>query len=128
MPIKVETWIFNINEKFIENLREELVKFSTFLANNDIIIDFKLANVGMDQNYNAKYFLNLDFEVDRTINKGKLKSAYIRDIYNIFMPYIEEDRDVNKSPVEREDSSIQSSDFNIIMGTSTKLEKNEKPP
>lgn len=42
----------------------------------------------MDQNYNAKYFLNLDFEVDPNINKEKLKSAYIRDIYNIFKPYI----------------------------------------
>ena len=103
VPIKVETWISNINEQFIESFREQLVRFSSFLANNDIVIEFKLANVGMDQNYNAKYFLNLDFEVDKSVNKEKLKSAYIRDIYNIFRPYIEKERDLKKSQPERDE-------------------------
>ena len=42
----------------------------------------------MDQNYGAKYFLDLDFTVDHSLNREKLKSAYIREITNLFKPYI----------------------------------------
>ena len=78
IPIKLETWISNINDEFIENFRDQLIKFSSFLANSNIRIDFRLKNVGMDQNYGAKYFLDLDFEVDFMTPKEKLKSNYIR--------------------------------------------------
>jgi len=78
VPIKLETWISNINDQFIENFRDQLIKFSSYLANNYIKIDFQLKNIGMDHNYGAKYFLDLDFLHDRTINREKLKSNYIR--------------------------------------------------
>ena len=78
IPIKLETWISNINDEFIENFRDQLIKFSSFLANSNIRIEFKLKNIGMDQNYGAKYFLDLDFEVDFMTPKEKLKSNYIR--------------------------------------------------
>jgi hypothetical protein len=42
----------------------------------------------MDQNYGAKYFLDLDFTLDTTINREKLKSMYIREITSLFKPYI----------------------------------------
>lgn len=42
----------------------------------------------MDQNYGAKYFLDINFTVDTTINREKLKSAYIREITSLFKPYI----------------------------------------
>lgn len=61
IPIKVETWISNINDQFIETFRDQLIKFSSFLANNAIKIHFQLKNIGMGQNYDAKYFLDLDF-------------------------------------------------------------------
>lgn len=38
IPIKLETWISNINDQFIENFRDQLIKFSSFLANNAIKI------------------------------------------------------------------------------------------
>lgn len=88
IPIKLETWISNINDQFIENFRDQLIKFSSFLANNYIKIDFHLKNIGMDQNYGAKYFLDLDFQLDPSANREKLKSMYIREITNLFKPYI----------------------------------------
>jgi hypothetical protein len=88
IPIKLETWISNINDQFIENFRDQLIKFSAFLANNFIKIDFQLKNIGMDQNYGAKYFLDLDFTLDSSLNREKLKSMYIREITNLFKPYI----------------------------------------
>ena len=42
----------------------------------------------MDQNYGAKYFLDLNFEFQRNVNREKLKSNYIREITNLFKPYI----------------------------------------
>jgi hypothetical protein len=67
------------------------------LANSSIKIDFKLKNIGMDQNYGAKYFLDLNFEIDSTVNREKLKSNYIREISNLFKPYIVE----SSNPVTR---------------------------
>lgn len=42
----------------------------------------------MDHNYGAKYFLDHNFIYDPSLNKEKLKSQYIRDISNLFKPYI----------------------------------------
>ena len=42
----------------------------------------------MDQDYGAKYFLDLNFELDKNVNREKLKSNYIREITNLFKPYI----------------------------------------
>lgn len=88
IPIKVETWISNINDQFIENFRDQLIKFSSFLANHNIKIQFHIKNVGMDHNYQAKYFLDLDFQVDPSFNPEKLKSTYIREITSLFQPYL----------------------------------------
>jgi hypothetical protein len=96
IPIKLETWISNINDQFIENFRDQLIKFSAFLANNYIKIDFQLKNIGMDQNYGAKYFLDLDFALDTAINREKLKSIYIREITSLFKPYIVSTANTNR--------------------------------
>ncbi len=69
VPIRLETWISNINDQFIENFRDQVIKFSSYLANNFIKIDFKLKNIGMDHNYGAKYFLDPSFTFDPTLNK-----------------------------------------------------------
>lgn len=42
----------------------------------------------MDQDYRAKYFFDLNFEINPIINREKLKSSYIRDITNLFKPYL----------------------------------------
>jgi hypothetical protein len=44
----------------------------------------------MDHNYGAKYFLDpSNFAYDTSINKERLKSQYIREITNLFKPYID---------------------------------------
>jgi hypothetical protein len=102
IPIKLETWISNINDQFIENFRDQLIKFSAFLANNYIKIDFQLKNIGMDQNYGAKYFLDLDFALDSAINREKLKSIYIREITSLFKPYIVSTANSNSHALDSE--------------------------
>lgn len=32
-----------------------------YLAQNSVVIDFKLKNIGMDQNSQPKYFIGLDY-------------------------------------------------------------------
>jgi len=64
----------------------------------------------MDQNYGAKYFLDLNFDVDTNVNREKLKSTYIREITNLFKPYIMNSSASPSGPEsERERNS---SDFN----------------
>lgn len=73
----------------------------------------------MDHNYNAKYFLDLNFDIIPLHTKEKLKSIYIRDITSLFKPYLanssftqptKSDRDnpknVAKNPSRVQDTSI----------------------
>lgn len=92
VPIKVETWISNINDQFIENFKDQLIKFSSFLVHNNISTVFQLENIGMDHKYQAKYFLNINFEINTTLSKDKLKSNYIKQISSLFKPYLEESK------------------------------------
>jgi hypothetical protein len=85
----VETWISNINDQFIENFRDQLIKFSSFLANNSIKIEFQLKNIGMDHNY----------------NREKLKSNYIREITNLFKPYLANSSIMQVNDSDREKKS-----------------------
>lgn len=121
VPIKVETWISNINDRFIEDFRDHLIKFSSFLANNHIKLQFHLKNVGMDQNYLAKYFMDLNFEIDPSSNREKLKSSYIREITSMFQPYLmgpaamvseesEKNKIVKTSSLQVESPQLQASD------------------
>ena len=43
----------------------------------------------MDQNYGAKYFLDLNFQQDPSVNREKLRLNYVREITNLFRPYIQ---------------------------------------
>jgi hypothetical protein len=47
-----------------------------YLAKCYISTEIKLDNVGMDENYKPKYFLDLDFTVDESIPKTTLRSKY----------------------------------------------------
>lgn len=62
----------------------------------------------MDQNYGAKYFLDLNFQFDNTLNREKLKSMYIREITNLFKPYI---ISTNSTPSYALDSERTNNDF-----------------
>lgn len=88
MPIKLETWISNINDQFIKNFRDQLIKLSVVMANNGLQTRFELGKIGMDQNYNAKYFLDLSFDIVEPSGREKLKDIYLRDITNLFKPHI----------------------------------------
>ena len=43
----------------------------------------------MDENYRPKYFLDLNFELDETLDKNTLKSNYHQQILNLFRPYVQ---------------------------------------
>ncbi len=51
----------------------------------------------MDHNYGAKYFLDPSLVYDPSLNKEKLKSQYIRDISNLFKPYIDSSHEEDKT-------------------------------
>lgn len=53
------------------------------------MIDFKLKNIGMDQNYCPKYFIGIDYEINTLNGKDLLLQKYkaqICDILNTYKP------------------------------------------
>lgn len=48
VPIRMQTWISNINEKFIEGFCRQLVELGEYLAKCYITTTLSLDNVGMD--------------------------------------------------------------------------------
>jgi hypothetical protein len=43
----------------------------------------------MDENYKPKYFLDHNFEVDKTKDKNSLKFKYQQQILTLFKPFIQ---------------------------------------
>jgi len=46
------------------------------MASNGLQTKFELGKIGMDQNYNAKYFLDLGFDIVDASGREKLKNIY----------------------------------------------------
>lgn len=52
-------------------------------------MDLKLTNVGMDENYRPKYFLDFDFVIDDSLDKAALRTNYQQQILALFKPYVQ---------------------------------------
>jgi hypothetical protein len=89
VPIRMQTWISNINEKFIESFCKQLIELGEYLAKCYISAEIRLENVGMDENYRPKYFLDLDFAVDESIPKSTLRGKYQQEVLQLFKPYVQ---------------------------------------
>lgn len=89
VPIRMQTWISNINEKFIEGFCKQLIELGDYLAKCYISAEIQLENVGMDENYRPKYFLDLDFTVDESIPKTTLRAKYQQEVLQLFKPYVQ---------------------------------------
>lgn len=59
-----------------------------YLVKNHVVIDFKLKNIGIDQNYQPKYFIGLDFEITSVIGQDLLLQKYKSQIDQILLPYL----------------------------------------
>lgn len=84
----MQTWISNINEKFIEGFCRQLIELGDYLAKCYISVNLSIDNVGMDENYRPKYFLDMDFDLDESFDKEILKKNYHQQILNLFRPYV----------------------------------------
>jgi hypothetical protein len=73
-----------------------LLELADYLAENSIVIDFKLKNIGMDQNYNPKYFIGLEYEINTLTGKDPLMEKYTAQINEIISPYRTKDIEERK--------------------------------
>lgn len=64
-----------------------MLELADYLAENSIVIDFKLKNIGMDQSYRPKYFIGLDYEINTTNGKDLLMQKYKAQICDLLNPY-----------------------------------------
>lgn len=53
-----------------------MISLAENLANHCIDHEFKMNNIGLDKRNNLKYYLGLNFKIDRTMQKQKLIQKY----------------------------------------------------
>ncbi len=54
------------------------------LASRFIIHELDVKRVGLDKKYNLKYYLGIDFVIDRSISQNKIKEAYMAQVKAFF--------------------------------------------
>lgn len=54
------------------------------LASRFIIHELDVKRVGLDKKYHLKYYLGIDFVIDRTISQNKIREAYMTQVKAFF--------------------------------------------
>ena len=57
------------------------------LASKSIVHDLDVNRVGMDKKFNLKYFLGVDFKIDKSLDKQKANESYKSKIEPFFIKY-----------------------------------------
>ena len=82
-------YIKAMDEKFLKQYRHQLFEIADVLAENRIIASIDMGNMGLNEKYEAKYFLGVDFVQKKQVNIYELKNDYIEEIKRIFAPYLD---------------------------------------
>jgi len=77
VPIKVSKYVKAMDEKFLKQYRQQLYEIADLLAENRIIANVEMANMGLNEKYEAKYFLGMSFVQKKQVNMYELKNDYI---------------------------------------------------
>jgi hypothetical protein len=62
-----------------------MFKLCECLASKFIIHDFDLNRVGLDNRFNLKYFLGVDFKIDKNIDREKKNESYVNQLNDFFL-------------------------------------------
>lgn len=66
-----------MDEQFIKQYRGQLYPIAEILAENAIITNIELTNMGLNDKYEAKYFLGLNFVQKKQVNVYELNNDYL---------------------------------------------------
>ncbi len=89
VPQSVEKWYATVNREFIENYEQRLIHFSRYLAEKAIVVTFRRDNMGLNDQGDAKYFLDTSFQLEPGVDKLALKKRYKDEIKQLLQYYID---------------------------------------
>lgn len=77
--------------------RQQMLEFTNYLARCFIVSEIRFGNIGMDDHYKPKYFLDLNIHISEACDKDSLRDYYHGIIDTIFMPFIHKNRSPHKA-------------------------------
>jgi len=63
----------SLSEEIKSRVYNGMVLLCNTLASRFIVHELDVKRVGLDRSYNLKYYLGIDFVIDRTISKNKIR-------------------------------------------------------
>lgn len=68
----------------MKNLQEGMLELCKELSTKGILHQFDIKRVGLDKRFNLKYYLGVDFKIDRMVDKQKLMEGYRLKVMGFF--------------------------------------------
>jgi hypothetical protein len=72
VPFQFVGEINTLTEEQMNKIHEGMLELCDGLASRSIIHELDVQRVGLDRRYNIKYFLGVDFKLDKTADKLKI--------------------------------------------------------
>ena len=73
--MRLDAYLRGMEEKAVEGVYRQLIELGNYLAKCYLRTSLSLLNIGLDQHYRVKYFLDFTFVLDST-NKNQLRTHY----------------------------------------------------
>lgn len=68
----------------MKNLQEGMLELCRELSTKGILHELDIKRVGLDKRFNLKYYLGVDFRIDRMADKEILMEEYRRKVMRFF--------------------------------------------
>lgn len=68
----------------MKNLQEGMLELCKELSTKGIVHELDIKRVGLDKRFNLKYYLGVDFKIDRMVDKGILMEEYRQKVMGFF--------------------------------------------
>ena len=88
VPMRLDVWLGGMEERLIEGICRQLIELGNYLAKCYVRATLRLENIGLDQHYRVKYFLDFTYSLDSATNKNQLRNQYQEDILEMLRPYL----------------------------------------
>lgn len=75
----------------MNKIYEGMLELSEELSKKGIVHELDVNRVGLDKRYNLKYYLGVDFKIDRIADKDKLMEKYRMSAAGFVRDNVEED-------------------------------------
>lgn len=86
MSIGLAKNIKNLTHSNLERIRDNLLDLSVILAENGIVVDWDLMNIGMTNKVETKYYLDLErIKLEKQTRGMNIQKIHFQSVMNMFV-------------------------------------------